>query len=429
MPVYVYKAVDSRAQEVTDEVEAASTEEASNIVKSMGLFPTEIKPKSAARPAATAAPEAKKKSFTIGGGVRSRDLAQFTTQVSILIDAGLPIVRSLQILETQAKPGVLKNVLMDVTEDVEGGSSLSEAMARHPKVFSSLYVNLVRAGEAGGVLDTIMDRLAKFLEQGQKIRDKVKGAMVYPIVIGGIAFIIVSALMLFVVPKFEQVFTQQNLEMPPITKVVMGTSHWSLARVGLVRVDDELSLHPLNLLITFAVIAAIIATIVVLKRTAGGRRILDWAKINMPVIGPVTRKSIVTRFCRTLGTLVASGVSLLEALSICRGSIDNVLLADAIDTVHDSIREGESVADPLRASGMFDEIVVNMVAVGEETGELDKMLLKIADSYDDEVDAAVTNLVRLMEPLFIVVMGVVVGGIVIALFMPLTKLIGMVGQQ
>jgi type IV pilus assembly protein PilC len=422
MPVFAYKAVDSRAQEVSDEVEAASVEEASNIIKGMGYFPTEIKPKAAGAAKQAAAPaRPKKKTFTIGG-VKNSELVQFTTQLSILIDAGLPIVRSLQILESQAKPGVLKNVLMDVTEDVEGGSSLSEAMSRHPRAFNSLYTNLVRAGEVGGVLDTFMDRLAKFLEQGQKLRNKVKGAMVYPIVIGSIALVIVGALMIFVVPQFEKVFTEQGIDMPAPTKVVMALSSWSLARVGLVRVGDDLQYEA-----TFVV--ALVGGFVVMKKTAGGRRALDWLKIRLPVIGPVTRKSIVTRFCRTLGTLVASGVSLLEALSICRGTIGNVLLADAIDTVHDSIREGESVAEPLRASGMFDGIVVNMVAVGEETGELDKMLLKVADSYDDEVDVAVTNLVRLMEPLFIVVMGFAVGGIVISLFLPLTKLLGAVGQH
>ena len=429
MPVFAYKAVDSRAQEVSDEVEAASVEEASNIIKGMGYFPTEIKPKAAGAAGQAAAPAGpKKKTFAIGG-VKNAELVQFTTQLSILIDAGLPIVRSLQILESQVKPGVLKNVLMDVTEDVEGGSSLSEAMSRHPKAFDSLYTNLVRAGEVGGVLDTIMDRLAKFLEQGQKLRNKVKGAMVYPIVIGCIALVIVSALMIFVVPQFEKVFTEQGIDMPAPTKAVMALSRWSLARVGLVRVGNDLQYEATNLLISIGLVVALVGGFIVMKKTAGGRRALDWLKIRLPIIGPVTRKSIVTRFCRTLGTLVASGVSLLEALSICRGTIGNVLLADAIDTVHDSIREGESIAEPLRASGMFDGIVVNMVAVGEETGELDKMLLKVADSYDDEVDVAVTNLVRLMEPLFIVIMGFAVGGIVISLFLPLTKLLGAVGQH
>jgi len=431
MPVFTFKAVDSQARQVTDEIEAASVEEATALIKSRGYYPTEIKPK-AAPPKVAAPPAPKKKKFVIGfGGVRNRDLVQFTTQLSILQDAGLPIVRSLQILEAQAKPGVLKNVLMDVAADVEGGSSLSEALARHPKVFNTLYVNLVRAGEAGGVLDTIMERLAKFMEQGQRLRNKVRGAMVYPVVIGCIAFAIVSVLMVVVVPKFEQVFKQRNQDLPKPTQFVVSLSGWSMARLGVVRPGDatEPTFVPLNIFISIFSIVVVIAAFVLLRRTTWGRRGLDWLKLNAPIIGPVTRKSVVTRFCRTLGTLVASSVSLLEALSICRGTIGNVLLAEAIDTVHDSIREGESVANPLRASGMFDEIVVNMVAVGEETGELDKMLLKIADSYDEEVDNAVTNLVRLMEPLFIVIMGVSVGGIVISLFLPMITIMKQIGEQ
>jgi type IV pilus assembly protein PilC len=431
MPVFTFKAVDSQARQVVDEIEAANVEEATNLIKSKGYFPTEIKPK-AAPPKAAPAPAEKKKKFVIGfGKVKNRDLVQFTTQLSILVDAGLPIVRSLQILEVQAKPGILKNTLMDVTADVEGGSSLSEAMSRHPKVFSPLYVNLVRAGEVGGVLDTIMERLAKFLEQGQRLRNKVRGAMVYPVVIGFIAFVIVSVLMVIVVPKFETVFHEQNENLPAPTRVVIFVSRWSMARLGFVREagQNDYRFEPINILVLAVAVAAIIATFIFMKRTIRGRRALDWLKINSPVIGPVARKSVITRFCRTLGTLVASNVSLLEALSICRGTIGNVLLSDAIDTVHDSIREGESVANPLRASGMFDEIVVNMVAVGEETGELDKMLLKIADSYDEEVDDAVTNLVRLMEPLFIVIMGVTVGGIVISLFLPMVAILQRMSQQ
>jgi type IV pilus assembly protein PilC len=431
MPVFTFKAVDSQARQVADEIEAGSVEEATALIKGKGYYPTEIKPKAA--PAKAAVPAGpKKKKFVLGfGRVKNREMVQFTTQLSILQDAGLPIVRSLQILEAQAKPGVLKNVLIDVTADVEGGSSLSDALSRHPKAFTALYVNLVRAGEAGGVLDTIMERLARFLEQGQRLRNKVRGAMVYPTAIGFIAFAIVSVLMVVVVPKFEQVFAQQGRGLPIPTQMVIGASRWSMARLGFVRPEGSSSytFEPLNIVVLIVVIALIVGTLVLLRSTKRGRRSLDWLKIHMPIIGPVTRKSVVTRFCRTLGTLVASSVSLLEALSICRGTIGNVLIADAIDTVHDSIREGESVANPLRASGMFDEIVVNMVAVGEETGELDKMLLKIADSYDEEVDNAVTNLVRLMEPLFIVIMGGVVGGIVISLFLPMVSIMQSMSQQ
>jgi len=422
MPVFTFKAVDSRAQEVADEVEAKSIEEASNLIKGMGYFPTEIRPKSGKAPAPGAPRPGRKKTWAMGG-VRLRELAQFTTQLSILNDAGLPIVRSLQILEGQQKAGVLKNALMDVTDDVESGSSLSDALSRHPKVFNTLFVNMVRAGEAGGVLDIILDRLAKFLERAQKLRSTVKGAMTYPIVIGVIALTILMALMIGVVPKFERIFKESKIDLPILTKFVINVSSGIMSMVGVERVGSDISFHPEQLLIDAVVLVALVVFLIFLSKSRAGRRIMDFGKLYIPVIGPVMRKSIVTRFCRTLGTLIASNVSLLDALRICRGAIGNIVLAEAIDRVHDSIREGESIADPLRACGLFDEIVVNMVAVGEETGELDKMLLKIADSYDAEVETAVTNMVRLLEPLFIVVMGVGVGTIVIALFLPLTKML------
>lgn len=428
MPVFTFKAVDSRAQEVTDEVEAKSIEEASNLIKGMGYFPTEIRPKSGKAPAPGAPKAGRKKTWAMGG-VRLRELAQFTTQLSILNDAGLPIVRSLQILEGQQKAGVLKNSLMDVTDDVESGSSLSDALSRHPKVFNTLYVNMVRAGEAGGVLDIILDRLSKFLERAQKLRSTVKGAMTYPIVIGVIALIILMALMIGVVPKFERIFAESGIDLPILTKFVIDASSGIMGMVGVERIGSDITFHPEQLLVDAAVLVGLIGLFIFLSKSRVGRRIMDFGKLYIPIVGPVMRKSIVTRFCRTLGTLIASNVSLLDALRICRGAIGNIILAEAIDRVHDSIREGESIADPLRACGLFDEIVVNMVAVGEETGELDKMLLKIADSYEAEVETAVTNMVRLLEPLFIVIMGVGVGTIVIALFLPLTKMLTEMGNK
>ncbi len=422
MPVFTFKAVDSRAQKVADEVEAKSIEEASNLIKGMGYFPTEIRPKSEKAPAPGATKPGRKKTWAIGG-VRLRDLTQFTTQLSILNDAGLPIVRSLQILEGQQKPGVLKNALMDVTDDVESGSSLSDALSRHPKIFNTLFVNMVRAGEAGGVLDIILDRLAKFLERAQKLRSTVKGAMTYPIVVGFIALTILMALMIGVVPKFEKIFTEQKIELPFLTQFVIDVSSGVMGAVGVERRGSDISFNPQQLFIDIVAVAGLVGLFIFMSKNRVGHRILDFGKLYIPIIGPVIRKSIVTRFCRTLGTLIASNVSLLDALRICRGAMGNVILAEAIDRVHDSIREGESIADPLRACGLFDEIVVNMVAVGEETGELDKMLLKIADSYDAEVETAVTNMVRLLEPLFIVIMGVGVGTIVISLFLPLTKML------
>ncbi len=425
MAKYSFRAVDSQGREVVDEVEAKSTEEASRVVKGMGYFPTEIKPASsapAAAPSSSSAKPGRKKTWAIGG-VKLKDLSRFTTQLSILIDADLPIVRSLQILEEQQKPGVLKNALMDITDDVESGSSFSDALSRHPNVFNQLFVNMARAGEAGGVLDIILDRLAKFLERSNRIRNTVKGAMTYPIVIGFIAFSIVMGLMVFVVPKFQSIFEQMKIEMPAITEFVISMSNGILKIIGITKDGANLSFDPAMLLYDIIAAVLLIGLVIFLRKNAGGRKVLDYLKLYIPIVGPVMRKSIVTRFCRTLGTLIASNVSLLDALKICRGAMGNIMLAEAIDRVHDSIREGESIADPLRASGMFDEIVVNMVAVGEETGELDNMLLKIADSYDNEVEVAVANLTRLLEPLFIVFMGFGVGFIVIALFLPLIKML------
>ena len=303
MPSYTFKAVDSRGQEVVDDVEAKSTEEASSLIKSMGYFPTEIRPKSGKAHPAAAAKSGRKKTWAIGG-VRMRDMAQFTTQMSILIDAGLPIVRSLQILEEQQKPGVLKNALMDISDDVESGSSLSDALSRHSKVFDTLYVNMVRAGEAGGVLDIILDRLSKFLERGHKLRSTVKGAMTYPLVIGTVAFLILMGLMVGVVPKFEDMFTQQGIQLPTVTRIVIKASSGIMGLFGVTRVENNFTFNPNQLLIDAVVLAGFIGLGMFLFKSRIGRKILDYVKLYIPLTGPIVRKSTVTRFCRTLGTTV-----------------------------------------------------------------------------------------------------------------------------
>ncbi len=429
MPKFIFKAVNSQNNEVSDEIEAASIEDASKIIKSKGYFPTEIKPKDQPATTSGAGREGRKKSWAIGG-VNSKILAQFTTQLSILIDAGLPIVRCLQILEQQQKPSVLKNILMDVTDDVESGSSLSDALSRHPRVFTPLFVNMVRAGEAGGVLDIILDRLSQFLERAEKIRSTVKGAMIYPIVIACVAAMILFGLMLFVVPQFQGIFEQMDVPLPSVTQIVIEASGLMMAMVGIERdASGDVVFISTNLLIDLVLVGIVFGLVVFVKKNSSGRKVMDYLKLHIPLIGPVMRKSMVTRFCRTLGTLIASNVSLLDALKICRGALGNKVLAEAIDRVHDSIREGESIADPLRASGVFDEIVVNMVAVGEETGELDKMLLKIADAYEEEVEVAVSAMTKMMEPLFIVIMGAGVGFVVISLFLPLITMISNLGNE
>ncbi len=365
----------------------------------------------AARAAAPAAAKAEKRPR---GRATVKALTQFTSQLSTLQDAGLPIVRSLKILEGQLDRGPLKSTLSDVTEDVESGSPLSDALAKHPQTFDGLYTNMVKAGEAGGVLDVILSRLAGFMDKAQKLRRKVKGAMIYPIVVLVVTVSILLLIMIFVVPKFEEVFKQIPGigELPAITQGLQAVSRFLVDRWYVV----------------FGTIALLIVGIRAFKMSAPGRRFFDRLRLRLPIIGPLARKIVVARFTRTLGTLVASGVPILEALSICKNTAGNVVLEEALDKVHESVREGESIAEPLGQSGIFDDIVVNMIDVGEETGELDKMLIKVADNYDEEVDVAVGSLVSIIEPLLILFMGGAVFLIVLGLFLPLMKLIQGVGQ-
>jgi type IV pilus assembly protein PilC len=341
--------------------------------------------------------------------VSTRALTQFTSQLSTLQDAGLPIVRSLKILEGQMERGPLKGVLVDVTEDVESGSPLSEAMAKHERVFDGLYTNMVKAGEAGGVLDVILARLSSFMEKAQKLKRRIKGAMIYPAVVFTVTISILMAIMIFVVPKFEQVFRSlPNLgELPPLTKALQGFSQFLVARWWVLLLG----------LVVFVVAFKAIA------RSAPGRRFFDRLKLRIPVVGNLVRKVIVARFSRTFGTLIASGVPILESLDICRDTAGNVVMEEALGKVRESIQEGGTIAEPLGESGIFDDIVTNMIDVGEETGELDKMLIRVADNYDDEVDVAVTSLTSIIEPVLIIFLGAAVFLIVLGLFTPLLKLI------
>jgi type IV pilus assembly protein PilC len=366
--------------------------------------------RAAAAPAATATKPAKRPR----GKASVKALTTFTSQLSTLQDAGLPIVRSLKILEGQMDRGPFKSTLVDVTEDVESGSPLSDALAKHPGTFDGLYTNMVKAGEAGGVLDVILSRLAGFMDKAQKLRKRVQGAMVYPAVVLFVTVSILLLIMIFVVPKFEEVFKQiPGLgELPQITQWLQAISRFL--------VDDWY--------IVFGGLFVLIVTFNMVKRSKGGKRFFDRVKLKLPIVGNLTRKIVVARFSRTLGTLIASGVPILEALLICKNTAGNVVLEEALGKVHDSVREGESIAEPLGECGIFDDIVVNMIDVGEETGELDKMLMKVADNYDDEVDVEVASLVSIIEPILILFMGGAVFIIVLGLFLPLMKLIQGVGQ-
>ena len=319
----------------------------------------------------------------------------------------MPIVRSVKILATQQKPGKFKDQLESVADEVEGGSTFSESLSKHPKTFDTLYTSMVRAGEAGGVLDVILNRLAGFMEKSQRLKKKIKGAMIYPIAVVCVAVAILSVIMIFVVPSFEAMFADLGKNLPAMTQLLLDFSNslkvywWGYLGI------------PFLVLVTWRG----------LLMTEKGKDYVDAAKLSFPGFGIIVKKASVSRFCRTLGTLISSGVPILEALKIVKDAIGNRVIQNAIEQVHGSIREGETIAEPLRISGVFDELVVNMIDVGEETGELDKMLVKISDNFENDVDVAVESLSSLIEPVLIIGMGLVVGFIVIALFLPLISII------
>ena len=414
MATFTYEALNTGGQEVKAELEAPSKEEAVAKIRGLGYFPTKITEKGAKKKisAKKAALRSKKKAAGAGfGWVGVKILTQFTRQLSTLNDAGLPILRSIRILQEQAPPGLFRNVLKEVGEDVEGGATLSEAMAKHPRVFNSLFCNMVAAGEAGGVLDIILQRLAEFMEKAQKLRRKVIGAMIYPAVVITIAAAIVAFIMVTVVPKFYEIFRDFDTTLPAPTVFLITVSEWF-----------ALGTPPGWVWLLFSPLIAII-TYTVIRSSQGGRYVVDLIMLQVPVAGQIMAKSSIARFTRTLGTLIAAGVPILEAINITKDTTGNEVHARALGKVHDSIREGDTFANPLRVSKVVDSIVVNMVDVGEETGELDKMLMKVADNYDEEVDVLVASLVSLLEPIMVVVLGLIVGFIVVALFLPLVSLI------
>ncbi len=410
MAVFQYEAMNQAGQEVKDNIDASSAEDALEKIRNLGLFPTRIREKGGKKKGAATGKKKKGGSISFGKA-KVKHVTQFTRQLATLQDAGLPILRSLGILAEQQKPGPLKNALSEVAEDVEGGATLSEAMAKHPKAFNRLYVNMVAAGETGGVLDVILVRLAEFMEKAQRLKAKIKGAMIYPSVVITFAVGIVTMIMIVVVPKFEEIFKDFDTALPKVTLLLIDTSKWFVNGM------------PPGWLVVLGSPIAFIIFMKLLNQSKGGRFAKDSVIVKLPIAGGISSKSSIARFCRTLGTLVTAGVPILEAINITKETSGNEVYARALGKVHDSIREGDTFADPLRASKVCDGIVVNMISVGEETGELDKMLLRIADNYDDEVEVAVSALLSLLEPIMVAVLGVIVGFIVIALFLPLVSLI------
>ena len=432
MPRFNYVALDSRGQESTGLIEAGSSNEAIGQLRQAGYFPTNVyeegkggvrDTKARKQKAKTPKPAAAATAARGKGGIvlferktiKPKTLMVFTRQLATLIDAGLPLLRGLTVLAKQERDPVLKKTIGNLSDAVQGGSTFSEGLAQHPRIFNDLYVNMVRAGEIGGVLELVLTRLAEFQEKAQKIKNKVVAAMVYPIIVLVLAIAIMGFLLVFIVPRFEAIFQDMlgDKPLPALTRFVIAISN---------------GVKENWIFILIAIVVGIVG-VKLAGRTAGGRTAIDRFKLRTPLFGDLLRKTAISRFSRTLGTLVTSGVPILQALNITRETAGNTIIAGAITQVHDSVKEGESIVQPLEASGAFPPMVISMIDVGEETGQLPEMLLKIAEVYDDEVDNSVAGLTSMLEPIMIVFLAVVVGTIVIALFMPLISIISGLQQQ
>lgn len=415
MPKFNYIATDATGKEIRSTIEATTQAQAIALIRAKNLFPTAIGQADGSKSAAKA--EAKKGGLNadiklpsfLKPRVKQKDLTTTTRQLATLMAAGLPLLRSLRVLERQCANETMKDTLHAMGEAVESGNSFSEALASHPKIFDNLYVNMVKAGEAGGVIELVLNRLAEFMEKSQKITNKVKSAMTYPMVILIAAIGITSVLMLTVIPKFEEIFTDllEGKQLPAITRLVIGISN---------------ALQHYFIFIAMG-IAAIVMIVSLALKTKAGRDLRDRMKANLPGLGSLTRRTCIARLTRTLGTLLSSGVPLLQALAIVRDTADNVIYYNALQTVHDGVKEGENLSTLVEQTKVFPPMVVGMVDVGEETGAIADMLTRIADTYDDEVDNAVSGLTSLLEPMVIILLAGIVGTIVIAMFLPLISVI------
>jgi type IV pilus assembly protein PilC len=438
MPRYSYVALDARGQEAAGTIEAESQNAAVGQLRQAGYFPKSIAEEGKESKAAKESLAKMKRDYAAGKAakqsglagkkvsinipflerktVKGKTLMIFTRQLATLIDAGLPLLRGLTVLAKQEPDQVLRKVIVSLAEAVQGGGTFSESLGGHPQIFNKLYVNMVKAGELGGVLELVLLRLAEFQEKAQKIKNKVVSAMFYPAIVLVIAIAIMAFLLVFIVPKFQAIFDDMlgGKPLPALTTFVISTS-------------NMVKNHVIEIIVGIVIV---IVGYKILSKTNKGSQILDAFKLKAPLFGDLVRKSAISRFSRTLGTLVTSGVPILQALNITRETAGNRVIADAIMKVHDSVKEGESIVQPLEASGVFPPMVISMIDVGEETGQLPEMLLKIAEVYDDEVDNAVSGLTSLLEPIMIVFLALVVGTIVIALFLPLISIIsGMQNQS
>ena len=414
MPVFQYQALDAKGNETKGQIEALSSKEAISKIRNKGMFPTKVRAQNAGKKAKIAKAATGTKRRGAGGRVKIKMVTELARQMSTLQDAGLAILRSLRILEEQQKKGNFKRIIGYVADDIEGGATLSEAMGKYPRCFNRLFVNMVAAGEVGGVLDVILSRVADFMEKSERLKAKVKGAMVYPGVVMSAAMLIVMGLMIFIVPTFAEVLTDMSdgkAGLPPLTQVLLDISGWLTARKGF------------NALLVIATPFVLKFILSIVRQFQKGRYVLDWTTLRLPVIKQVAYKTTVARWTRTLATLISAGVPILEALNITRDTSDNEVYASMLNKVQGAIRQGDTFANPLRQSKTVDSIVVNMVDVGEETGDLDKMLQKVADNFDEDADVLVGSMMSLLEPIMIIVLGILVGTIVLAMFLPMIKMI------
>ncbi|MDP0490968.1 MAG: type II secretion system F family protein [Verrucomicrobiota bacterium JB023] len=420
MANFQYIALNAAGEQSEGVIDATTREEAIQKLQGQGLYPTKVgeagksggKSKGKKKPAAKKG-KAKGKAKA-GGKIKPKVLMIFTRQLATLIDSGLPLLRGLNVLANQEPNPVLKGTISSLADSVQGGSTFSESLSQHPRIFNKLYVNMVKAGELGGVLEVVLNRLAEYQEKAQKLKNKIVSAMVYPVIVMFIAVFILTFLMIFIVPRFQEMFDDMgNVDLPLISQIVFGASGFMMARPLVVP----------NVVFLLLAVVGIYLAFNAWANTKGGRLAVDKFKLNAPLFGDIQRKSAVSRFARTLGTLVSSGVPILQALNITKETAGNVVISNSIEKVYDAVKEGESIVQPMQASKVFPSMVISMVDVGEETGQLPEMLLKIADVYDDEVDNAVTALTSVLEPIMIVFLAVVVGAIVFALFLPLIKVI------
>jgi type IV pilus assembly protein PilC len=418
MPRFSYIALDARGAEKTGLLEATDLQEVANLLRGQGLFPTVVSDASSNKMSAARSsrslssvpqPASAQRRFSFGRGIGSRELTAFTRQLATLLRSGMPLLRSLEVLARQERNPSFRPVIESLGETIRSGGALSEGMARHPRLFDRLYVSMVRAGEAGGVLDVIFERLARFQEKSLQLRGKITAALLYPLIVLAVAVAILAGLLVFVVPKFKQIFADllKGAPLPPLTQLVLTVSEAVKAHFLLTA----------GLLIVFG------CALRAIRRTAAGARLFDTLILRLPLFGPLFLRATVARFGRTLGTLLSSGVPILPALLIARDACGNRRIAAAISSVHDRVKEGAAVARPLEESEVFPPMVTSMIDVGEQTGQLPSMLGKIAEIYEEEVDNAVAGLSTLIEPLLILFLAVVVGTIVIALFLPIVRIV------